>query len=217
MSAAAMDVTLGKGTRGRIIEELAVAPRTARDLAEKLGIQESAARGHLDRLEERGLVIPTFRREGVGRPRKRYLLSPQGQELFPRRYEMLLDSVMEEILEREGEGYASKLFAEAARRMASQIVKKVPPKGPTVDRAKALASALNELGFRCTVEQSPTGELKIVRTNCVFRHSALTHAYLVCDVFDKHLTEALLGQVGVDLKDSISRGGMRCTHLIQLA
>ena len=60
------------------------------------------------------------------------------------------------------------------------------------------------------------GELKIVRTNCVFRHSALTHAYLVCDVFDKHLTEALLGQVGVDLKDSISRGGLQCTHLIQL-
>jgi DeoR family transcriptional regulator, suf operon transcriptional repressor len=217
MSAAAMDITLGKGTRGRIIEELAVAPRTARDLAKKLGIQESAARGHLDRLEGRGLVIPTFRREGVGRPRKRYLLSPQGQELFPRRYEMLLDSVVEEILAREGEGYASTLFAQAARRMASQIVEKIPPNGPAVDRAKALANSLNDLGFRCTVEESATGELKIVRTNCVFRHSALTHAYLVCDVFDKHLTEALLGQVGVDLKDSISRGGMQCTHLIQLS
>jgi predicted ArsR family transcriptional regulator len=216
MSAAVLDITIGKGTRGRIIEELALAPRTARDLAEKLGIQESAARGHLDRLEERGLVIPTFRREGVGRPRKRYLLTPQGQELFPRRYEMLLDSVMEEILAREGEGYASALFAEAARRMAQQIAAKIPPGKPTVDRAKALASALNELGFRCTVAESPTGELTIVRTNCVFRHSALTHAYLVCDVFDKNLTEALLGQVGVDLKDSISRGGLRCTHLIQL-
>jgi predicted ArsR family transcriptional regulator len=216
MTAAAMDVTLGKGTRGRIIEELAVAPRTARDLAQKLGIQESAARGHLDRLEERGLVIPTFRREGVGRPRKRYLLSPQGQELFPRRYEMLLDAVVEEILAREGEGYASALFAEAARRMAAQIAQRVPTTGPTLDRAKALAAALNDLGFRSTVEESPSGELTIVRTNCVFRHSALSHAYLVCEVFDKHLTEALLGQVGVDLKDSISRGGMRCTHLIQL-
>ena len=56
-----------EGTRGRILEELAVAPRTARDLARTLGIQESAARGHLGRLEERGLVIPSFRREGVGR------------------------------------------------------------------------------------------------------------------------------------------------------
>jgi predicted ArsR family transcriptional regulator len=216
MTAAALDVRVAGGTRGRIIEELALAPRTARDLAEKLGIQESAARGHLDRLEERGLVIPTFRREGVGRPRKRYLLTPEGQELFPRRYELLLDAVMEELLVRHGEAAASKLFAEAARRMARQIAAKIPPGRPTIERARALSAALNELGFRSTLETSPSGELKIVRTNCVFRHTALTHAYLVCEVFDQILTESLLGQVGVDLQDSIARGGLRCTHLIQL-
>lgn len=191
-------------------------PRTARDLAKTLGIQESAARGHLDRLEERGLVVPTFHREGVGRPRKRYLLTAEAQELFPRRYELLLDSVMEELLDREGEGYVSALFAEAARRMAHQIAAKLPTGKPAADRAKALAAALNDLGFRCTVEESPEGALKIVRTNCIFRHNALTHSYLLCEVFDKNLTEGLLGQVGVDLQDSIGRGGMRCTHLIQL-
>jgi predicted ArsR family transcriptional regulator len=213
---AASEVRVGEGTRGRIIEELADSPKTARDLAKTLGIQESAARGHLDRLEERGLVVPTFRREGVGRPRKRYLLTPQGQELFPRRYELLLDSVMEELIAREGEGFVSVLFAEAARRMAKEIAREVPTDATPAERAKALAGALNHLGFRCTVESSPTGELKIVRTNCVFRHNALTHSYLLCDVFDKHLTEELLGQAGLALEDSITRGGMRCTHLIQL-
>jgi DeoR family suf operon transcriptional repressor len=213
---AAGEIRVSEGTRGRIIEELAVAPKTARDLARSLGIQESAARGHLDRLEERGLVVPTFRREGVGRPRKRYLLTPQGQELFPRRYELLLDSVMEELLATEGEGFVSTLFADAARRMAKQIAGEVPADASPHARAQALAGALNHLGFRCTVESTPEGALKIVRTNCVFRHSALTHSYLLCDVFDKHLTEELLGQVGLDLQDSITRGGMRCTHLIQL-
>jgi predicted ArsR family transcriptional regulator len=213
---AASEVRVGEGTRGRIIEELADSPKTARDLAKTLGIQESAARGHLDRLEERGLVVPTFRREGVGRPRKRYLLTPQGQELFPRRYELLLDSVMEELIAREGEGFVSALFAEAARRMAKEIAREVPIDAPAADRARALAGALNQLGFRCKVESSPTGELKIVRTNCIFRHNALTHSYLLCDVFDKHLTEELLGQAGLALQDSITRGGMRCTHLIQL-
>lgn len=216
MTAGSLDIRIGEGTRGRIIEELAVAPRTARDLAEKLGIQESAARGHLDRLEDRGLVVPSFRREGVGRPRKRYILTAEAQELFPRKYELLLDSVMEELLERHGEAFVSKVFAEAARRMARQIAAKLPAGKAPIERAKALAAALNELGFRSTVEESPTGELKIVRTNCIFRHNALTHSYLLCDVFDKHLTEGLLGQVGLDLQDSISRGGMRCTHLIQL-
>jgi predicted ArsR family transcriptional regulator len=216
MSAATLDIRLGEGTRGRIIEELAVAPRTARDLARSLGIQESAARGHLDRLEQRGLVLPTFHREGVGRPRKRYALTNAAQELFPRRYELMLDSVLEELLAREGEGFVSEIFAEAARRMALQIVRTLPEHAPPVDRAKALAASLNELGFRCVVETGADGSLKIVRTNCVFRHNALTHSYLICDVFDKHLTEALLGAVGLDLKDSITRGAMRCTHLIQL-
>lgn len=216
VSAASLDIRLGEGTRGRIIEELAVAPRTARDLARSLGIQESAARGHLDRLEQRGLVLPTFYKEGVGRPRKRYALTPAAQELFPRRYELLLDSVLEELLAKQGEEFVSAIFAEAARRMALQIVRKVPTQAPPAERAQALAAALNELGFRCVVETAPDGSLKIVRTNCVFRHNALTHSYLICEVFDKHLTEALLGEVGLDLKDSITRGAMRCTHLIQL-
>lgn len=213
---AAAELRPGEGTRGRILDQLAIAPRTARDLARSLGIQESAARGHLERLEERGYVHPVFRREGVGRPRKRYLLTPEGQELFPRRYELLLDALMEELLNREGEGFVSALFAEAALRIAHEVAAEIPKDASRADRARALAQALNKLGFRSTVETSSDGELKIVRTNCVFRHTALTHAYLLCDVFDKHLTEALIGQAGVDLKETIGRGGMRCTHLIQL-
>jgi predicted ArsR family transcriptional regulator len=212
----AVDSAALEGTRGRILEELATAPRTARDLAKKLGIQESAARGHLDRMEEKGLVVPSFRREGVGRPRKRYLLTGQGQDLFPKKYDMILDAVIDELLAREGEGFVSALFAESARRMAGAIVKEIPKGGGTDEKAGHLVDALNELGFRCSVEKTPDGHLRIVRTNCIFRHSALSHPYLLCDVFDKNLTEALLGEVGVDLEDSIGRGGMRCTHLIQL-
>ncbi len=205
-----------EGTRGQILEELALAPRTARDLARKLGIQESAARGHLDRMEDRGLVVPSFRREGVGRPRKRYVLTAQAQDLFPKKYDLILDTVVDELLEREGEGYVSALFAEAARRMAREVAKEIPKGGSAPDRVRNLVAALNRLGFRCTAEEMPDGTMRIVRTNCVFRHNALSHPYLLCDVFDKHLTEALLGQVGVDLQDSIGRGGVRCTHLIQL-
>jgi len=205
-----------EGTRGRILEELASAPRTARDLAKKLGIQESAARGHLGRMEERGLVVPTFRREGVGRPRKRYTLTGQGQDLFPKKYDLILDAIVDELLAREGEGFVSALFAESARRMAGEIAKDIPHGGTTEEKARHLVTALNKLGFRCSVEKSPDGHLRVVRTNCIFRHSALSHPYLLCDVFDKNLTEALLGEAGVDLEDSIGRGGLRCAHLIQL-
>jgi predicted ArsR family transcriptional regulator len=205
-----------EGTRGRILEELALAPRTARDLAEKLGIQESAARGHLGRMEERGLVVPTFRREGVGRPRKRYALTATAQELFPKKYDLILDTVVDELLAREGEEYVSRLFANAARRMAHEVAKEVPHSGTAEQRAENVVRSLNRLGFRCTTDHAPDGTIRITRTNCVFRHSAISHPFLFCEVFDKHLTEALLGHAGVDLVDSIGRGGLRCTHLIQL-
>jgi DeoR family transcriptional regulator, suf operon transcriptional repressor len=207
---------LPPGTRGRILEEIAIAPRTARDLAKTLGIQESAARGHLDRMEERGLVVPSFRREGVGRPRKRYVLTGQAQDLFPKKYDLILDSLVDELLAREGEGYVSALFAEAARRMAREVAKEIPKSASGPERTRNLVTALNRMGFQCSAQVTPEGKLRIVRTNCVFRHSALSHPYLLCEVFDQHLTEELLGQVGVDLEDSIGHGGMRCTHLIQL-
>jgi predicted ArsR family transcriptional regulator len=213
---ALVETELLEGTRGRILEELAVAPRTARDLARKLGIQESAARGHLGRMEGRGLVVPTFRREGVGRPRKRYTLTGAAQDLFPKKYDLILDTVVDELLAREGEGYVSALFADAAKRMAREVAEEVPRTGTPQERAENVVRALNRLGFRCTTDRAADGTIRINRTNCVFRHSALTHPFLLCDVFDKHLTEALLGHSGVDLVDSIGRGGMRCTHLIQL-
>ncbi len=212
-----MPTDLLEGTRGRILEEVARSPRTAHDLATSLGIQESAARGHLERLEERGLVLAAFSREGVGRPRKRYSLTPQGQEMFPKRYELLLDAVVEELLEREGNEFVGRLFSGAAHRMARQVAQQVGTSPKPEARALRLVDALNGLGFRCTLDRDPEGNLRIVRTNCVFRHTALTHSHLLCDVFDRQLTRALLGELDVDLQDSIGRGGVRCTHLIRLA
>ncbi len=206
-----------EGTRGRVLEELAGGPKTARDLARTLGIQESAARGHLDRLEDRGWVVPSFRREGVGRPRKRYALTALGQEQFPKKYDLMVDAIVDGLLAHEGEGYVSAVLAEAGERVAKAVAHDLLPAKTVEAKARQLVMLLNRLGFRSRVERTPDGRLRVVRTNCVFRQSALAHPFLLCDVFDKHLTEALLGEVGVDLEDSIGRGGLRCSHLIPLA
>ena len=206
-----------EGTRGKVLEELAGGPKTARDLARSLGIQESAARGHLERLEERGWVSPTFRREGVGRPRKRYALTALGQDQFPKKYDLMVDAIVDGLLTHEGEGYVSALLAEAGERVARIVSQDITPGKDAEGRARNLVTLLNRLGFRSHMEQAPDGRLRVVRTNCIFRHSALSHPFLLCDVFDKHLTEALLGEVGIDLEDSIGRGGLRCSHLLQLS
>lgn len=205
-----------EGTRGRILEELATTPRTARDIASSLGIRESAARGHLERLEQRGYVTPSFCKEGVGRPRKRYQLTNEGHDLFPKKYDLLLDALMDEILARQGEAGARELLAEAARRVARQIAANLPAGGTAEERTRRLVRTLNDFGFGCSMERLPDGSIRIVRNNCVFRRSAISHTYLMCNVFDQHLTQELLGKIGVDLQDSIAQGGMRCSHLIHL-
>ena len=205
-----------EGTRGRILEELATTPRTARDIASSLGIRESAARGHLERLEQRGYVTPSFCKEGVGRPRKRYQLTSEGQDLFPKKYDLLLDALMDEILARHGESATRDLLANAARRVARTITSNLPPGGTPEERTRQLVISLNDFGFGCSMERLPDGSVRIVRNNCVFRRNAISHTYLMCNVFDQHLTQELLGKIGVDLQDSIARGGMRCSHLIHL-
>jgi len=211
------DTSVLEGTRGKVLGELAAGPKTARELSRVLKIQESAARGHLDRLEERGWVVPAFRREGVGRPRKRYALTALGQEQFPKKYDLMVDAIVDGLLAHEGEGYASAILAEAGERVARIVAQDIVAGRTHEEKARNLVTLLNRLGFQSHVEKSPDGRLRIVRTNCVFRHSALSHPFLLCDVFDKHLTETLLGEVGIDLEDSIGRGGLRCSHLIQLA
>ena len=211
------DASASEGTRGRVLEELSGGPKTARDLAKVLEIQESAARGHLDRLEERGWVVPSFRREGVGRPRKRYTLTAAGQEQFPKKYDLMVDAIVDGLLAHEGEGYVSAVLAEAGERVAQEVAQGTTPGRTPEERARHLVTLLNRLGFRSHLEKAEDGRVRVVRANCVFRHSALAHPFLLCDVFDKHLTEALLGEVGIDLEDSIGRGGLRCSHLIRLA
>ncbi len=213
------EMLLGEGTKSKILEELTAGPRTAGELAQKLHIQESAVRMHLERLARRGIVSPKFHREGVGRPRKRYGLTDEGFELFPRRYELMVESLIDSILEHEGEGYLAAIFAKAADRFADRLEDEFPAlKAPTTDperRLRLVARVLDSLGQRATVSRDAKGP-RLVRKNCIFRGSALAHSNLICEVFDQRLLQRLLGGNAVDLVSSMPRGSPACSHLIQL-
>lgn len=218
MSGSPAQLLLGEGTKGKILDELTSGPRTARELSERLHIQESAVRMHLERLARRGIVSPTFHREGVGRPRKRYALTAEGFELFPRRYELMVESLIDAILEQEGEGYLASVFTRAADRFAEKLkgefpqIEKAPEGEP---RLRAVAKVLDLLGQKAEVVRDASGP-HLVRRNCIFRGSALAHAGLICEVFDQRLLQRLLGTLSVDLLSSMPKGAPQCSHLIQL-
>lgn len=200
-------------TKRRILEELHRSRATAQSLASALGLQVSAVRGHLDNMEAQGLLVARFRRAGVGRPRKVYALSAAGEELFPRRYHLLLSRLLARLVEKEGKPYVGRLLAEVAQDVASGL--RVPREAGVEERARGLAQALNTLGFEASIEATPQG-LLLVRRNCIFLESAKEHDRLVCGRFDQELVRSIFGG-DTELQCCMATGSGACRNLLAAA
>lgn len=65
-----------EGTKERVLDLLRLKPRTAKEVAEVLGVSRVAVRKHLQDLEARGLVCSEVRKcPGRGRPYRVYRAS----------------------------------------------------------------------------------------------------------------------------------------------
>ncbi|MFL6485684.1 MAG: ArsR family transcriptional regulator [Nitrososphaera sp.] len=72
--------TIGE-TKERILELLLDGSKGASEVAERLQIQKSAARVHLESLQSMGTVRSKFKIEKMGRPNKVYELTEKGRIL----------------------------------------------------------------------------------------------------------------------------------------
>src|SRR5919197_5962326 len=83
-------------TKTTILNLLLEGSKTAGEIADKLKIQKSAIRSHLESLQVEQSVRSYFKIEGLGRPRKVYELTESGRELFPRKYDLILSLIRQE-------------------------------------------------------------------------------------------------------------------------
>src|SRR5690242_18544805 len=65
------------------------------EIAAALGVTVSGTRQHLTALERDGLLAHTDVRDGRGRPKFRYYLTPAADNLFPRNYVELTNELLE--------------------------------------------------------------------------------------------------------------------------
>ena len=93
--------TIGE-TKERILELLLDGSKSASEVAERLQIQKSAARVHLESLQSMGTVRSKFKIEKMGRPKKVYELTEEGGEFFPRKHDLFLNLVLDKILDKKG-------------------------------------------------------------------------------------------------------------------
>ncbi len=177
---------------------------TAEQLCEVCEVTKTAIKEHLSRLEVLGYLTFKDRKGLVGRPRRFYLLSPQGMEAFPRQYSWLSTALLEEISQSFPAEKLGQLLDSLASKTAEPLLAQLEKLSET-DRLKAIVKVMNDLGYRAQLKETNTKKGAIIEaTNCVY-HSVAKQNPSLCkfDIAFLEKTSAL----SVKLESCIARTG----------
>lgn len=187
---------------------------TLDELALHLGITKTAAKEHVLKLESYGLLHFRDIKGGVGRPRRHYLLSPEGHEFFPRQYSWLSNSLLELLAVELGPEEVMRLMKKLAHRVTTSMAGKFESARNTAELLAKVTETLNELGYRANLKQSDLRKGAVIEaTNCVYHSVAKAHPEL-CK-FDTQIIENATGGMHVKLETCIARGGPVCRFCIR--
>ncbi len=200
-------------TRASILTHLLGGELNALDLEEKLGINESAIRRHLDTLEQMGYVEHHFKKAKKGRPKKLYKISSAGKNLFPKKTHILFILLARRVKEEEGENSLENLLSKVAKDFA----KRLSPDKPVKDRKSLLTGFVNSLekfGFYPSLDYEGGNVCYIKYRNCVFEDVREELCDQLCKMH-KQIVKNVLPDCELTLEKSIERGDDQCVHKIR--
>ncbi|TMI09496.1 ArsR family transcriptional regulator [Candidatus Bathyarchaeota archaeon] len=196
--------------RAQILALLLAQPRTAKDAAERLKIQVSAARKHLERLGELGLVDEQFQKAEMGRPKKIYTLREKGKEIFPRQYDMLLNETLAQLAKDKGVEYPESVMNKIADNVVQREGSEQATRG---EKAEKLLKLLDGLGFQASLKKSQDNYV-FTSSNCPLLKTAEAHQEIVCRGFHEQFIKKYLNTAHLKRETWIIDGDPYCTHTI---
>lgn len=200
-----------RGIRGEILVEVkrATAGLTARDLVELLGASLNAVRHHLKELEVEGFLLRRREQRGMGAPVHLYHLSPLGENLFPRRYDVLLTQILSRL---EGQGGRTAVV-EAMEERYTALAQKLQAELTDAtghERLEKVARILVEEGYMADWRESD-GAVSLTEHNCAIRAVAERFPE-ICEAEERFLREVLAA--GVERRSHILDGCQACEYSI---
>ncbi|MDQ3836364.1 MAG: ArsR family transcriptional regulator, partial [Thermoproteota archaeon] len=208
-----------------ILNLLLEGSKTAGEIADNLKIQKSAIRTHLESMQKEQSVRSYFRIERLGRPKKVYELTESGRELFPRRYDLVLSLILQEIESTKGHEYMKRLIESIADNIARDIHQKVEKSSSSFEESiKILNSVSNEMGFMSSFHKEAgdnggSSTYSIISRNCIVHKAANRHQDAICHGFhDRIIRKSLDGKINptVQLKECIALGDGYSRHIISI-
>lgn len=216
-------------TKQKIMEILLEGPRSLGEITDKLQIQKSAVRIHLESLQSEKAVESNFKIERLGRPRKIYSLTENGRELFPRKYDLILSLILKKIIETNGKEQTRKIIESIADDIATNIRYEIEKNGISSldsfeESLKIFNSASNEMGFASSITKERDGKFSVLSKNCILHKVALKHQDIICHgLHDRMIMRSLSGDekkqqqqrnTNVELKECIALGDNFSRHTI---
>ena len=196
--------------RERVLRTLLARQRcTINELAEAVDINPISVRHHITRLQADGLVGSEEERHGVGRPRRLYFLTEQGQEHFPSRYMRLTLRLLDQLKGAMPEPLIAQLFTQMAEDVAAEHRQEIAGL-QMEERLDLVAAVLSQEGF--TVEWEKSEDQYLIREiSCPYYHIGQDHPE-VCAV-DQTLISKMLNVPAEKIK-CVLDGDAHCTYAI---
>ena len=183
---------------------------TVKDIGEELGLTSTGIRQHLTVLERDGLVTAQEVRGHVGRPALVYRLTPDGDALYPKRYDDLAIALIEEARSLLGPQALQQLLRNVATRFADAYAPRLEGK-PVAERVREAAAIMQEGGNIATATEEG-GEILLRQHTCPFWSVAERNS-AVC-ALDVQFVRQVCG-ADARLTTSLLRGDDCCTFRIR--
>jgi predicted ArsR family transcriptional regulator len=185
-------------------------------LATHLGASRTGVLQQLHALEDAGLVSHQVEKHGVGRPRHRYDVTADAQDLFPADYDGLALSLVDAIAEVGGDALLDEVLAARRRqlgvRLRDRIHDHLIPDAPLADRVRELAIMQDAGGYLAEAIVSPDGTVRLREHNCAIFHVAQDVG--ACCAAELALFAEVLG-VDVVRESHIATGDRSCTYRME--
>jgi DeoR family transcriptional regulator, suf operon transcriptional repressor len=180
---------------------------TIEDMVKSLDITRTAVYQHVNSLERGGYIEKHALTKTAGRPGQIYVLSDQGNHLFPKQYAWFSELLLSNMKERLG----SEGLEEHLRRLGENLADAMRQRlhaATAEDQIAEVAALMQELGYEASLSFQTAEKLpNITACNCVYHNLASKHRE-VC-ALDLALLSALTGRK-VEHLECMVRGGQVC-------
>lgn len=196
-----------RGTRQEIIEALKERGRASIiDLAEAVDVKPVTVRHHLNALQADGLLEVEEERQSVGRPRHIYSLSEAGQSLFPQKYHLLVERMLDQMKDTSSEEMAALFLQQLGEQVADGVRAEIE-KLPVEEQLARLVDVLSDEGFMAQWER--TGDtIRLTEYNCPYYFVGQRHPE-VCTIDETIIRIAL--DADVEKSSCLLYGDHACT------